>query len=275
MIPANLDLPRLLEVNGLPKLTKAIMLDKLYYLIDVLVRRIWLAHEPSKFFRLKADYLRAIIGPRYARLSITALVLLGIIETNASYKAGAYSMGYRLAKEYRISKARRITITDCKLAARIERQNKQRFAEAVRGKHNLRAIARTLSMVTIDFDFADQYLREKSFSTARAKETRLNQLQAFRERDFYLTVDRQGRVHHNFVALSNDLKRYATIDNEALFAVDVGNMQPALLSLFYAMDCEEKARYVKLVSGNDFYRFFNQRMRTPVDFVNEIEKRRF
>ena len=130
-------------------------------------------------------------------------------------------------------------------------------------------------MVTIDFENADRHMREQLFPTVRARETRLNQLEAFREREFYLTVDHQGRVHHNFVALSNDLKKFATINGSPIFTVDVGNMQPALLSLFYQAECKEKSRYVALVSGDDFYSFFNRRMRKPVDLNHEAERRKF
>ena len=274
IIPDSIDIAALLRLHRLERFTKPLFIDKFNYVISLLCKQQAFREYPSKFVESKAEYIRQVVGRRYEATIKNTLVSLGIIETNGSYQVGVRSTGYRLSKSFWHGKTRRVAVTDKKLVARIEKHRRRRFTAAAKSSVALQAIAQSLTLIELDFEAADRYVASASSLSARARETRVHQLQAIRTSKFYLHVDRQGRVHHNFVGLSNDLKRFATINRECLFAVDVGNMQPALLTLFYAHDCEEKTRYVELVRSDGFYAFFNARMSSPFNLEDELQRKK-
>jgi hypothetical protein len=277
--PVSLDLSKRLNDHGCDAFKlKPFYLDKYHYLIDSLyLRKVinkkakWTDYQP-----VNAKVLERIVTPQCAVAVKNDLVSVRVLEkSRIPYRVGSHSMSYRFADEFRDADFKLIPISDEKLIRRIERQRFDDISAATRQHEGRKLIAASMARLRFDATGARKHILGCNYTSNDSRACRLVSVGMFEAREFFFTSDEQGRVYHNFTSLPSDLRRFATFEGRGLFAIDVGNCQPALLSRLYFADSAEKRRYVALVKENRFYGHLNAKLSLPYDLSDSAEKRKF
>jgi hypothetical protein len=278
-IPSSLDLPKRLSDHGCDaSKLKSFYQDKYHYLIDSLYLRKVINKQAkwTDYLSVNAKILERMVTPYCAATVKNDLVNVRVLEQSRKrYRIGKYSMSYRFTEEFRDAAFHLIPISDEKLIQRIERQRLCDISAATRAHAGRELIAASVERLTFDATGAREHSLSTDYPSEDARASRHLFVRMFEANEFFFTSDEQGRVYHNFTSLPSDLRRFATFEGRGLFAIDVGNCQPALLSRLYSADCEEKRRYVALVKENRFYGHLNAKLSLPYNLFDSTEKREF
>lgn len=278
-IPSSLDLPKRLSDHGCDESKlKPFYLDKYHYLIDNLRLRKVINKQAkwTDYMPVNAKILERMVTPQCAAVVKNDLVKVGVLERSRKlYRVGSHSLSYRFGEEFRDADFKLIPISDEKLIRRIERQRLSDISAATCAHAGRKLIAASVARLTFDATGARQHILCADYASDEAKASRFVFVRMFEANEFFFTSDEQGRVYHNFTSLPSDLRPFATFEGRGLFAIDVGNCQPALLSRLYSADCAEKRRYVALVKENRFYGHLNAKLSLPYDLLDSTEKREF
>lgn len=275
-VPEGLDLTARLFAIGEQILTKPIHLEKFYYVIDNLYLRIVTHHaEWETYLGLHSRILIKILTSRWASQVKTLLIETNILEKNPNceYRNGYYAKQYRFTEKFRGTPFRRVPATDLKLVERIQKAHEFHRIKSVGDNPAKLLIQKSLLSMSFDATSAREFVATHQYDTADAKNRRfilIDYVVNMRTESF--STDGAGRFYHALVGLARELRAFASWKGKPLYSVDVSNCQPALHSLLYPSNCEEKRKYVSLVSTNTFYFFINERLQVPFDLTRQKEQ---
>jgi hypothetical protein len=231
--------------------------------------------DANGYVRLKADYLRRVLGKSY-RKAVHLLLSLDIIERDETYVRGKKAYGYRITPAYR-----RTVLTFCE-DERLNRRIAEVYAEDALP---LLAVHQTLKkwfdLLEGDLEAAREIIatlrpkkKRKPKVTQSAEEYRLNIEQSYRRfldgpDSRYFSVNRLGRLHNDFVGMKRELRKTVRLDGRPLRSVDVSACQPLLLGVivrdFYLGSKWSRSRLLscKFEKGGDPYRPTTRRLQPP------------
>ena len=164
---------------------------------------------------IPSSTLKKKVNSRYPH-AIKKLTDAGIIKCNDSYLAGEYSKSYTFSNLSHFSQLSFVPNLNYKSPT-----------------HDLEEPYKSLS---IDFDCdkltIDENKVHKYISTLNGKPKKVYHIISAKKilmGDYYFTIDKYGRFHHNLTNLSSNLRKFLTYENEKLKGIDLPNAQPLLL----------------------------------------------
>jgi hypothetical protein len=280
-VPIGLDMVQLLTEAGQSDLAKALMIDKLHYIIDRLyLNVVAMNHDWRDFMPLHSQVLGEVLGTRDAPAAKKILLALDIIQVREkdgaeSYEPAKYSKGYRFSKEFRGKKFHAIPIQHHRFAKLLDRKHARQCSRFVGDNSVRNVLARSIREIDFDIAAAEEFLKHTAFKSLNSENAYKYAVQCFRDKHWLFAEDAQGRLYNNWSQMSRKLRRFASHRGRSLYAADVSACQPCLLSLLYEEDCDEKQRYVEIVKSNLFYPFLNDRLEVPYDLSDEDRKGAF
>ena len=223
-VPANLDLS---EINRELRMGCGYLLN----LIHLRWTR-WQADERG-FVRLKRAYLDQVLGVQLAERVRHELGRRRVLEIDKHYVPGQYSMGYRIATQYR--RSTRIECTDASLATRIRKRSCGRSGVSLRVHKWLR---HSLGSIKFELDNALQVIErmvpdsDSPLSVEDYRELIREQCKRIQFGDLQLSCDRFGRVHTPITSLPKPLRSCLALSGE-LF----GRLRPSQLPALIGGPC--------------------------------------
>jgi hypothetical protein len=294
-VPENLNLHSLLEKawNNIEdekdkeickKLLKPIHLDKFYYLLDhIYLQRFFGNNKDSNnidagnnpLVPINAVILAEVVTPDFQKFVKYMLEKCNIIEESSKpYIPGVKSKQFQFTKAYSSVKFVTTGVTDKKLLERVGKSLKKRNEIMIAEHPGKKLIRRSVENVSFDLARARQFIHGNidflENGSLLSMEMQLNRIE--QKEHYFITDNAGGRFYHIFTNLSRHLRRFATWKDQALYSIDVCNCQPALHALLYEEDCDEKKKFVDLVSHNLFFQYINDQLKKPYDLRDPKEK---
>ena len=122
-------------------------------------------------------------------------------------------------------------------------------------KPNYRYVLSSLARMSFDANAAEEEMETTDLSSSQ-KDYWQRSINAMRYRDYYASIAPQtNRLYYNITGLPRQLRKYLSLDGQALCEVDIKCCQPYLMSFFYRdlpSHKEERNRYLHVVKS-DFY----------------------
>ena len=274
-------LPILREIKRNPPSIPGFSMDRLYYLIYLIISHRQETH-PGSYSVLKMEFMEAVVTK--AHLYLRLLKAEGIIEWKA-YLAGRNSRLYRLTSKYEGTTVYR-TLPDKRLAHKVEIQN-QKFTKA-----NSRAypelnkwvykvrISEAAARDAVEREYLKN-LKKGKLNADRIRTFGHDEIDKILRREIYIRVNKtNGRYDTNFTRLPGYLVPYLSIKGQPLIEIDIANSQPffaaclfnptpevqAIINKFSLCqkcslkhtDKQDIKEYTKLVTSGSFYNYMMQ-----------------
>ena len=266
LIPRDLNLSALLKGHGLSHIDKAIIRDKFYYLIDNLHVKTVIRENRNyeEYHNLSMVYLQNVLGTKFARQVIDALLKIGIVETDGKFAPCIKSYGYRLAQEYVSRGFEGVSPYDPKLIKRII-ANREKRNDEVAGKSPVyRRVRETMAKILFDTKGAEAFVQENLFSSEGKRLKRAIYIRIFENREFCFGEDNYGRFHYPLTNLSRDLRKFITLDGQHLWSVDASCSQLFLIGcLGYPAPSLESQKFFDFCRKGNLYDFINSKLSVP------------
>jgi len=279
-IPKSL-LPVLAEIRRNPPAIPGFTMDRLYYLIYLIVSHRQEPH-PGSYSVLKMAYLENII-PK-AHLYLKFLRDSGIIEwkNHANYEGMRHSRLYRLKSKYEGETVYR-TLSDKKLAHSIElhhekikKQNSRAYPQLNKWVYRVR-IDETAAHEAVEREY-NANLKRNKLNAERVRTFGHDEIDKIVLKQLYIRVNKtNGRYDTNFTRLPGYLVPYLKINNSPLVEIDLSNSQPFFAACLFnptpevqaimrkfslyqtcrslCTDKQDIKEYTKLVTTGQFYDF--------------------
>lgn len=190
--------------------------------------------------QLDSRHLNANYGPTCWAKMRRLLETAGLLEVGPSYKAGGPGAK---CKEY---------VFKCDMAgpkaAFLQTWTPRRFARAKEQADTIAALSAPQSFVfaTLKTITVAPGWREDPGLTARHRDA-LSRIEAG---DWFVSVDKNGRLHHNLANLKKAARPYLRLDGQPLFGVDYSSLHPHLI--YSVAPPEERPKLQEWLAG-DFY----------------------
>jgi hypothetical protein len=189
--------------------------------------------DHNDFTRLKNSYLRQVVHPEYLKKLLVALESEEIIVRDASYRAGEYSMGYKLHKRFADDYHVRVDASP-KFIRRAGLQRQLRTLQEIQAERRL-PIHNELDA------HQHRYLtvcREEAAATLEMMTERACQdslVQDLVTRSLSFSVSSTMRVFNSLTGVRRELRPALRIDGEHMGSVDLVCAQPALLAMLMTL----------------------------------------
>jgi hypothetical protein len=273
-IPENLDLTALLLKKKMPFFTRDVYLEKFYfvltnlYLAKTVTRRVksW-----NAYVNLHCGYLQNILTTKHAKLIISILIRLKIIECDGEYSHGNKSLGYRFSRKYRGVKFKRVANLN-KLGPKLAKVAAELEKRAIGGSEIRAYIKFCVDNLEINQEGAAAFI-----ATLPEGESK-NHREAFMEwvgtnKNGFISRDKNGRIYHYFTSFPRELRKFCTFQGgHPIFQTDCSNFHPALISRLYPANSEEKIKFKCIVAEGKFYAFINGLLGNPFDINDPAQK---
>ncbi len=159
--------------------------------------------------------LKKKVNYRYSP-AIEKLTDAGIIKSDNSYLSGEYSKSYTFSNPSYFS--------EVTFAPNPDYKSPTQYLEE---PYKSLSIDFDCDKLTIDKEKAFEYISTMEMYSQKAYNS-ISVKKLFKG-DYYFTIDKYGRFHHNLTNLSSKLRKFLTYENEKLKGLDLPNAQPLLL----------------------------------------------
>ena len=182
------------------------------------------SRDPDQWVRLKADYLRRVIGTRWRAVK-SILIDKGVLEVGDGGNPGQ-ARSYRLRKGYR--KTKRFECTDDHLNQRLAAVQ----AEEDRSLPWMEGLRSWQNKLTVDWAIAQPLIEQLKLKKPKVEdyeEVLITPLETLADGDGWLSTDKVGRVHTPVVNMKRELRVTLRLNKEPLVGVDVSGCQLLIL----------------------------------------------
>ncbi len=280
-VPENLDLEEELNRCGLSYLNRSLFRDKCNYLISSLyLQHVILDKTWAEYFPVYSKRLERLLTSHHLSDVKDALLKSGIIEVRKKRNRETYSpqqesKSYRIGKRFWGCRFKTTPISNSRFGRRINTVKLEENLREIEGHSGKRLIYKSLQTLTFDAAGARRLLELTAFTKDRSENFWLNAILRLEQRYFRVSSDAQGRFYNNLTNMPRKLRPFLTYNGEPLYSIDISGSHPCIASLLYREECEEKSRYVAIVSGNTFYAFLNSRLKFPFNLEDDEVKTEF
>lgn len=228
----------------------------------------------TDFIPVNSSVLRNLVSQQEADNIIKNLLYWGIIVSDGKYTKGWKSRGFKITDrtdgQWKLEE-----VLDKRLASKIVEKMSTNFQNRINGYS---IVNYWFNEVDLDYKsakkWADNHLRteETKFEAAVTSLALLKN----KETRFVTIDDTSNRLHNNLTSLHRPLRKFISIDGEALSECDIRNSQPVFLAMVMkSRGVKDIQHYIDVVCSGNFYEYMAEVMGVETDLEDEDLRKSF